>query len=241
MSKPRSGIRPRSGTTPPRRRLPGEGSAAARRIRRAAAKGFVPRGHGSVNGRFDRRGDRRRINGRTTWARRVHRLRLHRLRPPAASLPVLVVLVAAVLLAGGAVGYVGHRLHNARAIEGAHAEARAAAGRYAPAILSYDYRHLDRDFAAAKKYLTGGFAKEYATTTEDVVRNQAAQYKAVVKAEPVAVSVVSAEPETVRALLFVNQITTSTRLDGPKTDSNRVLMTLQRADGRWLVSEVDAL
>jgi Mce-associated membrane protein len=42
-------------------------------------------------------------------------------------------------------------------------------------------------------------------------------------------------------LLFVNQTTTSTRLDGPKVDLNRVVLTLDRVDGKWLVSKVVGL
>ena len=42
-------------------------------------------------------------------------------------------------------------------------------------------------------------------------------------------------------LLFVNQTTTSTRLDGPKVDLNRVRMSLRKVDGAWLVSDIDAL
>jgi Mce-associated membrane protein len=53
--------------------------------------------------------------------------------------------------------------------------------------------------------------------------------------------VVRASANRVVVLLFVNQTTTSTRLDGPKVDLNRVRMTLDRVDGTWLVSDVDAL
>jgi Mce-associated membrane protein len=42
-------------------------------------------------------------------------------------------------------------------------------------------------------------------------------------------------------VLFVDQTTTSTRLDGPKVDLNRVRMTLSRTRGQGLVSGVDAL
>ena len=39
----------------------------------------------------------------------------------------------------------------------------------------------------------------------------------------------------------VNQTTTSTRLDGPKVDLNRVRLQMDRVDGKWLVSDVQAL
>jgi Mce-associated membrane protein len=42
-------------------------------------------------------------------------------------------------------------------------------------------------------------------------------------------------------LLFVDQRTTSTRLDGPRVDENRVRLHLTKVDGSWLVSNVDGL
>ena len=74
-----------------------------------------------------------------------------------------------------------------------------------------------------------------------MVRPSAEQYKVVVKAEVTAASVVRASDDRVVALLFVDQTTTSTRLEGPKVDLNRVRMTLVEQDGKWLVSELDAL
>ncbi len=62
-----------------------------------------------------------------------------------------------------------------------------------------------------------------------------------VTAEVVSSSVVRASENRVVLLLFVDQTTTSTRLEGPKVDLNRVRMTLSRTGGQWLVSGVDAL
>jgi Mce-associated membrane protein len=120
-------------------------------------------------------------------------------------------------------------------------DALAAARSHAQAILSYDHETLDADFAKAEAALTGKFKKDYARTTSTVVRPSAEQYKVVVKAEVTAASVVRASDDRVVALLFVDQTTTSTRLEGPKVDLNRVRMTLVEQDGKWLVSELDAL
>ena len=126
-------------------------------------------------------------------------------------------------------------------VEQARTAALAAAETHAVDLLSYDYRHLDRDFARAGKALTGSFADDYATTTETVVRPTALEVKAVVTAEVAASSVVRASQNQVVVLLFVNQTTTSTRVEGPKVDLNRVRLTLTRVDGDWLVSKVVAL
>ena len=63
----------------------------------------------------------------------------------------------------------------------------------------------------------------------------------VVKAEVAAQSVVQCHADQVVVLLFVNQTTTSTRLDGPQVDLNRVRLTLVKVDGKWLVNKVVAL
>ena len=74
-----------------------------------------------------------------------------------------------------------------------------------------------------------------------MVRPTATEVRAVVKADVAASSVVRADQNRVVVLLFVNQTTTSTRLDAPKVDLNRVRLTMDRVDGRWLVSKVVAL
>ena len=166
--------------------------------------------------------------------RPVRRLKAPDWRLVVATLVVLVLAATAVLLAV--------RTRGIEQREDARGAAQAAAEGAAATVLSYDYRRLDRDFAQAKRLLTGTFAGDYARTTQNVVRPSAEQVRAVVKAEVVASAVVRApSADRVVVLLFVNQTTTSTRLDGPKVDLNRVRMTMLRVDGRWKVAGVDAL
>lgn len=155
----------------------------------------------------------------------------------------LLVLVALALVVALAVtaGLLVLRARGEDRVEQARSAARAAGERHAVTLLSYDHRHLDRDFSRAEAVITGSFAQDYAQTTEKVVRPTAEQVKAVVTAEVVSSSVVRASENRVVLLLFVDQTTTSTRLEGPKVDLNRVRMTLTRTGGQWLVSAVDAL
>ncbi|MEQ7126454.1 hypothetical protein ABN034_18215 [Actinopolymorpha sp. B11F2] len=157
---------------------------------------------------------------------------------PVALVIGLAVGVVVALLACAALGY---RAHAASQLDMARSEGLDAARSAAPVFMAYDFRHLDRDFSRARKLLTGEFRKEYASTTARVVKPTAAKTRAVVVAEVRASSVVSATPDRVVALLFVNQTTTSNRADEPRTDLNRVLMTVERVNDRWLVSKVDAL
>ncbi|PAZ16812.1 hypothetical protein CLM62_05685 [Streptomyces sp. SA15] len=155
----------------------------------------------------------------------------------------LLTAVLGVLLVAGliAVAVLGWRYQEARRADAARAEAVAAARKAAPVVLSYDYRHLDRDFARARTHLTGKFRDEYRKTTATVVGPTAKKYHGVVKATVATASVVSASPDSVRVLLFVNQITESTQVSGSRVDLNRVRMTMTRASEGWKVSAVDAL
>ncbi|WP_343070618.1 hypothetical protein [Streptomyces bathyalis] len=154
---------------------------------------------------------------------------------------VLVGLVATALLVP--------EYYGAERTRQARTDALAAAQRSAPVILSYDYRRLDRDFAAASARLTGSFREKYRKTTSTVVMPTAKKYRAVVKAtvakppsgKAPAASVVSASPDRVVVLLFMNQVSNSTRVSGPRLDLNRVRMTLVRVPDGWKVSAVDAL
>ncbi|MGP3980479.1 hypothetical protein [Streptomyces sp. KR80] len=159
---------------------------------------------------------------------------------------VLAVLVVAGLVAAGLLGW---EYREETRTDQARTEALAAAQKAAPVILSYDYRHLDKDFAAARRHLTGSFQNKYKKTTTSVVAPTAKKYQGVVTAtvakppaggEPAA-SVVSASPEKVVVLLFMNQVTKSTQVSGPRLDLNRVRMTLVDTPQGWKVSTLDAL
>jgi Mce-associated membrane protein len=119
--------------------------------------------------------------------------------------------------------------------------ALAAATKDAATILSYDYRHLPQDYAAATAVSTGSFRTDYQATTSKAVTPLATQTHAVVTAKVTTGGVVSSSSSRATILLFVDQTTTSNRLDAPKVDLNRVQLTLQKVGGRWLVSSLKAL
>jgi len=151
------------------------------------------------------------------------------------------------LVAAGTAAVLAYRLQQADpnnprdGLASTRSDALAAARAHAQTILSFDHRTLDADCARAGRVLARTFKSEYGETTDTVVRPSAEQYKVVVKAEVTAASVVRASENRVVVLLYVDQTTTSTRLEGPKVDLNRVRMTLVENDGNWLVSELDAL
>ncbi|MFF8424489.1 hypothetical protein ACF07Y_04930 [Streptomyces sp. NPDC016566] len=169
--------------------------------------------------------------------------------PPRLPRVLTAALCLALVAALAAAAVLGWQYRQGQQTAKARTEALAAARKAAPVVLSYDYRHLDRDFARARALLTGAFRDQYGRTTKTVVGPTAKKYHGVVKATVAAptdggapaVSVVSAAPDRAVVLLFVNQITQSTQVSGARLDLNRVRMTLARTADGWKVSAVDAL
>ncbi|MGX1887489.1 hypothetical protein [Streptomyces sp. NPDC055287] len=170
---------------------------------------------------------------------------------PSRNRPRLLIAALAVLALLGlvATSTLGLQRRESERTAQAGTSALAAARKAAPVILSYDYRHLDRDFAAARGHLTAPFLDQYGKTTKTVVAPTATKYRGVVKAtvakppsgDAPAASVVSATPDRAVVLIFMNQVTTSTQVTGPRLDLNRVRMTLVRTPQGWKVRGVDAL
>ncbi|MBV9871880.1 MAG: hypothetical protein JO214_14785 [Frankiaceae bacterium] len=123
-------------------------------------------------------------------------------------------------------------------------DAVAAAKSAVHTILSYDYRSLDADIKAAKADLTGEFAKEYAASAPRLL-TEAGQLKAIVQATVGFSGVVSATPDDVVVLLFVDQATVrqnpGSSVPTTRIDQSRVRVTMTRVGDRWLVSSLNAL
>jgi Mce-associated membrane protein len=159
----------------------------------------------------------------------------------------VVALVLTTVLMALANGFVWYRVHQHSAADTARRAGLEASRDAARVLFSYDYRELDKDFAAGRRLTANGPTKEerfkdqYAETTAKVVSAVAKEKKAVVKAEVVTAGVVSASPGKVVTIVYVNQVTTSSLAAAPKVDLSRVRMTMRKVDGHWLVSKVDAL
>jgi Mce-associated membrane protein len=161
-------------------------------------------------------------------------------RPRRAWLPLAAVGMAVAVLAGLA-GALAWQLRQQALAEEAAQDAIAAARDAGRVLFSYDHNKLEADFEKGLALTTGDFRKEYRRTTAEVVTPVAEQYDAVVVAEVVEAAVVAASADEVTALVFLNQGTTSTRVQGQQVDQSRVRMRLVERGGRWLVEEVTAL
>jgi Mce-associated membrane protein len=111
--------------------------------------------------------------------------------------------------------------------------ARAAARAAVVPVLSFDYRTLDEDAAAARTYLTSSFREEY-DKTFTLLESNAPRTKTVVATEdPLADAVVRSSRDRVEVLLYVNQPTTNAQ--GTTTYRNQVTLKMKLVDGTWLV------
>ncbi|MDR7254002.1 Mce-associated membrane protein [Nocardioides sp. BE266] len=107
-------------------------------------------------------------------------------------------------------------------------------------IYSYSWKSLADDKAAARDLMTGGMLDQYDRTMAGVVTSSRSNHR-VVSAEVVGTALVHATTSYARVLVFVNQTTDGKDLKSPEVDLDRVLVTMRRVGGDWLVSELDAL
>ena len=162
-------------------------------------------------------------------------------RFPVLARPVVVIVLSVVVvlvLAADAFLLLGW--HGYRQEADARSSGQVEAVNDAEKILSFDYKTVDKSTAASEKLMTARFKKKYSDTAERV-RADAPGLKAVVKAQVVASSVVSAKKDKVKTLLFVNQTTTRTNLAQPRVDLNRVEVTLVKDGNDWRVDNIQAL
>jgi Mce-associated membrane protein len=106
----------------------------------------------------------------------------------------------------------------------------ASAGRViVQKMLGYDYRSFAQHTAEVSALLTGSFKNEFVQAATSVVKPLAVQNQAVVLATVSEVSVMSTPDQAiVKILAFVDQRTTSAKLQRPQVDQNRVILTMSQ-------------
>lgn len=112
----------------------------------------------------------------------------------------------------------------------------AAAKEGTEALLSYSPESLDADLANAKSHLTGEFLSYYNDFTDKVVAPASRDKGVKTEANVARAAVSQMRPDKADVLVFVNQVTTSRERPTPALSTSSVMVTLLRADGRWLIS-----
>src|SRR5277367_6046656 len=149
-----------------------------------------------------------------------------------AGLPVLALILAL------GVGYL-------KWLDGTSRESRAAAdasvraaSESTIAILSYKPETVDRDLKAAADRLAEPFRQQYTQLVNDVVAPGAKQQHITAVATVPAAASVSSTGKHAVVLVFVDQ-TTTIGDDAPTQSTSSVRVSLEKVDGRWLISQFD--
>jgi Mce-associated membrane protein len=149
-----------------------------------------------------------------------------------AALPVLALLLAL------GVGYLKWLDGSARESRAAADESIRAASDSTIAILSYKPETVDQDLKAAADRLAEPFRQQYTQLVTDVVAPGAKQqHISAVATVPAAASVWATGKQAV-VLVFVDQVTTI-GTDAPTQSTSSVRVSLNKVDGRWLITQFD--
>jgi Mce-associated membrane protein len=155
---------------------------------------------------------------------------------PMRTLRALGILVGVLALISAVAWYGVFRQSS---VEQARHHAIAAAGDAVTALLSYNYQTIGQQVPSTQELLTGKFKSDYAQLVNTVLAPSAVKTQLLEKASVAASSVVSASPDHVVLLLFVNQQLQSNDRPAPETAGSRVRVTLDKQGGKWLVANLE--
>jgi Mce-associated membrane protein len=145
--------------------------------------------------------------------------------------------VLALLLALGA-GFLRWEYSSKRDAQVAADESVTVARDATVAILSYSADNAEKELLGARERLTGSFLDAYTDLVKNVVIPGAREKKISAKAQVPAAASVSASPDRAVVLVFVDQ-TVTVGNDAPSNTASSVRVTLDKVNGRWLVSGFD--
>jgi Mce-associated membrane protein len=151
---------------------------------------------------------------------------------------LVVALPALALIIALGVAYLKWLDGTARESRTAAEASVRAASESTIAILSYKPETVDRDLKAAAERLTAGFRQQYTQLVNDVVAPGAKQQHIAAVATVPAAASVSATGKHAVVLVFVDQTTTIGN-DAPTQTTSSVRVSLEKVDGRWLISQFD--
>jgi Mce-associated membrane protein len=148
------------------------------------------------------------------------------------------LLPALALLMATAAGYLKWQDATLREDQAVQPQSVQAAVDGTIALLSYRSETVDKDLEAAKSRLTGNFLDAYTSLTRDVVIPGAKQKQISATATVSAASMTSSTATHAAVLLFVDQ-TVIVGKTAPTNTASSVRITVDKIDGRWLISQFD--
>ncbi len=123
-------------------------------------------------------------------------------------------------------------------VEQSAEEARNAAVRAVVPVLSFDYRTLEEDAAAARSYMTSSYQEEKYDPLFEVIQENADNTQTVVEVQVVDSAVTRTGDGRVEILLFVDRPTTNRDSQEPVVYKDQATLTMAEVDGQWLVDDL---
>lgn len=161
--------------------------------------------------------------------------------PPVAKVLTVVILAAAVIACGVIAGLKASQASDAATTQQNETAATAAAKSEIADVLSYSYKTQKQDVAQGLADSTGQFKGQFQTTLEPVLQSSAMTQQQITNKTVVA----SAAPlrtsgDQVVVLVFIGQQTTSKSNTKGQTSTGRIEATMQKVNGKWLISQFEA-
>jgi Mce-associated membrane protein len=146
------------------------------------------------------------------------------------------VLPAIALVLAMTAGYLRWTASSARDSDTARIESVQTAKEGTIKLLSYHPDTVERDLGSARDLLSGSFRDFYSSLTNDVVIPGAKQKQISAVATVPGATSMSASRDHAVVLVFVNQ-TVIVGKAAPSSTTSAVKVTLDKSDGRWLISD----
>ncbi|BBY80324.1 hypothetical protein H7I53_21280 [Mycolicibacterium pulveris] len=129
------------------------------------------------------------------------------------------------------------KLSERQAIDNAGQQALAAAQQYAIILTTVDGAKLDENFAAVLDGATGEFKEMYSESSNQL-KQVLIDNEARADGKVIAAGIKSATKDKVEVMLFLDQAVSNKLNPEPRLDRNRIIITMDKVDGRWLASDV---
>jgi Mce-associated membrane protein len=150
---------------------------------------------------------------------------------------VSICLAAALVVTMLELGNRNSQLAAKNALESARTSALAAARTYSVEIASYNYQHLDQDFAAVAANSTPSWRRTY-TQASSALKSILVKYNSSAQATLLSAGLVSATTIRAVAVVFLQQTVTNATTKRPSSSNSQLEITLDYSNGKWLIDDV---
>jgi Mce-associated membrane protein len=162
------------------------------------------------------------------------------------------VMVGVIVVTALLVGWLAYRFWDTRAsaqadkrqyerlnaTDGRDQAVLSAARQAAVTLLTYDYRHLDKDFAAVLNGSTGGFKKDFASK-QSTAKTLFTQGKAIASGQVLDAAVAASTPTSATVLAVLDQSVKNVSVPNGTVKHYRMQLKLTKVGSAWLVSDVE--